>query len=65
MKTEILLSDEFVSFSSKVSQLFQKKKAEEAEFKNTFSEYKLRIKAIEEEVSKLKKDFDDWASTQS
>jgi hypothetical protein len=65
MKTEFLLSEEFVDFSANVKRLHDQKKEFEAEFKKFFTEHKARVKAIDEEALKLQQDFDNWVVSKS
>jgi len=67
MKTEFLLSEEFVDFSANVKRLHDQKKEFEAEFKKFYTEHKARVKGIDDEALKLQQEFDNWvvAQTQS
>lgn len=65
MKTEFLLSEEFVDFSANVKRLHDQKKELEAEFKRVFAEHKSKVKAIDEEALKIQQDFDDWVASKS
>lgn len=65
MKTEFLLSEEFVDFSANVKRLHDQKKELEAEFKRVFAEHKTKVKAIDEEALKIQQDFDDWVASKS
>ena len=65
MKTEFLLSEEFVDFSANVKRLHDQKKDFEAEFKKFFADHKARVKAIDEEALKLQQEFDDWVVSKS
>lgn len=65
MKTEFLLSEEFVNFSANIKNLHDQKKELEAEFKRLFSEHKSKVKSIDDEALKLQQDFDDWVVSKS
>ena len=56
---DVLLSDDFVKFSSKVSELHEKKKKLNADFKKLYEEHKESLKIIDGEATKLQKEFDE------
>jgi CRISPR/Cas system type I-B associated protein Csh2 (Cas7 group RAMP superfamily) len=57
MNPELLLSDKFVEFSSKVATLHEKKKQLNIEFKKSFEAHKAQIKLIEDEAANLAVEF--------
>jgi hypothetical protein len=57
MNAELLLSDRFIEFSSRVAALHEKKKSLNVEFKKLFEAHKVQIKAIEEEAAALASEF--------
>jgi hypothetical protein len=57
MNAELLLSDKFVEFSSKVAALHEKKKSLNIEFKKVYEAHRVQIKAIEEEAATLASEF--------
>jgi hypothetical protein len=65
MKSEFLLSEEFVDFSTNIKRLHDQKKEFEAEFKKFYTDHKARVKAIDEEATKRQQDFDNWVASQS
>lgn len=58
MNAELLLSDKFVEFSTKVAALHEKKKALTLEFKKAFDAHKAQIKTLEEEAAALAAEFE-------
>lgn len=61
---EVLLSDEFATFSGKVTALHEKKKEATAEFKKLYEKHKADMKGLDQEASKLQNDFNKWVSQQ-
>lgn len=59
---EVLLSDEFATFSGKVTALHEKKKEATTEFKKLYEKHKADMKALDDEASGLQNDFNQWAS---
>jgi uncharacterized protein (UPF0335 family) len=55
---DVLLSDDFVQFSSKVAELHEKKKKLNADFKKLYEEHKKSLKTIDGEAAKLQKEFE-------
>lgn len=60
---EILLSEQFVSFSSKIAALHEKKKELVAEFKKVYEEHKSQVKTIDDEAESLQNAFNEWANS--
>jgi len=58
----ILLSDEFVEFSSKITSLHDNKKEANAEFKKLFEKHKADMKKLDDEANNLQNDFNKWVS---
>ena len=56
---DVLLSDDFVQFSYKVSELHEKKKKLNADFKKLYEEHKKSLKTIDGEAVKLQKEFEE------
>lgn len=61
MPANILLSDEFASFSGKVTALHEKKKEATAEFKKLYEQHKADMKALDDEAESLQNEFNKWA----
>ena len=61
METEILLTDEFVAFSQKVTQIHATKKARQAEVKKLYDAFLLEMKGYDEQVAVLKTDWEKFA----
>lgn len=58
MKPELLLTDEFVTFSARIAELHQKKKQLTAEIKSLIQQHQKEIAEITEEVQKLTEEFE-------
>jgi len=61
---ELLLTDEFVSFSQVVASVHEEKKVLEEEFKKHFEEYKNKKKELENKVSTANSKWEEWKNTQ-
>jgi hypothetical protein len=59
-----LLTDEFVSFSSKIKDIHERKKAKKAELKVFYDKIQLDIKALEEEAKDAEDEFQKWKNGQ-
>jgi len=60
MNPELLLSDKFVEFSQKISQLHETKKKLSAEMKKLLEEHKAQVKKIDDEALALSSAFEAW-----
>lgn len=58
MNPELLLSDKFIEFSTKVNALHEKKKNLLLEFKKLYDAHKAQVKSIEEEAAALAAEFE-------
>jgi Skp family chaperone for outer membrane proteins len=61
---ELLLTDEFVSFSKIVASVHEEKKVLEDEFKKHFDEYKAKKKELENKVSAANSKWEEWKNAQ-
>jgi hypothetical protein len=61
---DILLSDEFVSFSKAIALVHEEKKVLEEEFKKHFEDYKNKKKEFEVKVASASAKWEEWKSTQ-
>lgn len=57
-KNDYLLTDEFVAFSQKISQIFEAKKAKKLELKNFYEKIQNEIKTLEEEAKTAEAEFE-------
>jgi predicted nucleic acid-binding Zn-ribbon protein len=57
---EILLSDEFVAFSTKIKEIFANKKAKQEELRKVYDSYKAEFKALDDEAKELQVEFEAW-----
>lgn len=60
---DVLLSDEFVEFSTKIADVHSRKKSKQEELKTIYDKFKLEIKALDDEASELVGEFEAWKST--
>ena len=60
MNTETILSEKFVEFSQKITQLYEAKKVLSSEIKKLVEEHKIKMKNIDEEALLLTADFQNW-----
>lgn len=63
-EAELLLTDEFVSFSQAIAAVHEEKKALEEEFKKHFDIYKNKKKELENKVSVASSKWEEWKSAQ-
>jgi hypothetical protein len=63
-ETELLLTDEFVSFSKEIALVHENKKAVEEEFKKHFEEYKNKKKEFDSKVAAANAKWEEWKKTQ-
>lgn len=63
-ESELLLTDEFVSFSKIVAAVHEEKKILEEEFKKHFDEYKSKKKELENRVTSANTKWEEWKSAQ-
>ena len=63
-EAELLLSDEFVSFSQAIAAVHEEKKTLEEEFKKYFDEYKGKKKDMEAKVASASAKWEDWKKSQ-
>jgi Skp family chaperone for outer membrane proteins len=61
---ELLLTDEFVSFSQVIASVHEEKKVLEEEFKKHFEEYKSRKKELENKVVAANAKWEEWKASQ-
>jgi len=62
VETEVLLTDEFVEFSTKIAAIHAEKKTATEEFRKIYLAYQDKIKVYEEQVAELKKNWEVFAS---
>lgn len=63
-EAELLLTDEFVSFSQAVATVHEEKKILEEDFKKHFEEYKNKKKELESRVALASSKWEEWKSEQ-
>lgn len=63
-ETELLLSDEFVSFSQIIASVHEEKKVIEEEFKKYFEDYKSKKKELENKVAAANTKWEEWKTSQ-
>lgn len=57
---DTLLSDEFVAFSQKVSEIHQEKKKMKQELKEMYEKIQTKIKELDAQAKSLADNFDKW-----
>ena len=65
MNPELLLSDKFVEFSQKISQLHEAKKKASADVKKILEDHKVQMKKIDDEALALSTAFEAWQKDNS
>lgn len=63
-ETELLLSDEFVTFSQIVASVHEEKKILEESFKKHFDDYKAKKKEFETKVAEANSKWESWKKEQ-
>ena len=63
-ESEILLTEEFASFSQAVAAVHEEKKVLEEDFKKHFEEYKSKKKELEQRVSTASSKWEEWKTAQ-
>lgn len=64
-EVELLLSDEFVEFSTKVKEIHEAKKAKQLEFKAVYDKYKADVQVMDDAAKSLQEIFETWKSGQN
>lgn len=59
-KSEYLLTEEFVSFSKRIAEIFEAKKAKKQELKNFYEKIQAELKALEEEAKEAEAEFESF-----
>jgi len=60
-----LLSEEFVSFSQKVSDIYGEKKKIKQELKDYYDKSQAKLKELEQQAQVLQEEFEKWKKTQT
>jgi|688.fasta_scaffold00059_144 hypothetical protein len=60
-----LLSEEFVSFSQKVSDIYGEKKKLKQELKDYYDKSQTKLKELEQQAQVLQEEFEKWKKTQT
>lgn len=60
-----LLSEEFVSFSQKVSDIYGEKKKIKQELKDYYDKSQTKLKELEQQAQVLQEEFEKWKKTQT
>ncbi len=60
-----LLSEEFVTFSQKISEIYAEKKKIKNELKEVYEKFQNKIKDLELQAQALQEEFEKWKKTQS
>lgn len=63
-ETSWLLSDEFVSFSSKIAAIYEEKKTKKQQLKDFYEKVSADVKILDQQALELEKEFQKWKKTQ-
>lgn len=64
-EVELLLSDEFVVFSQKITEIHAEKKAKKAELKALYDKMKTEIDELDENAKTLNAEFEEWKKSKT
>lgn len=59
-KSEYLLTEEFVTFSKRIAEIFEAKKSKKLELKNFYEKIQSDLKALEEEAKEAEVEFENF-----
>lgn len=62
---DALLSDEFVTFSQRVSEIHQEKKKMKQELKEMYEKIQIKIKDLDSQAKSLAENFEKWKNSLS
>lgn len=65
MNAEILMSNEFVSFSSKIKTLKEERDVLKEEFQQQYAEYKEKLASIDKSAEQAEEEFNQWMEKQN
>lgn len=60
---EVLLSEQFVEFSTKVQEIAAAKKKLKADFKEVYDKYQTDCKSLDESAMQAQTQFEEWKKT--
>jgi DNA-binding transcriptional regulator YiaG len=61
---ELLLSDEFATFTATINEIREKKKVEQESFKELYEAYKAKMEAFEKQARTAQKEWEAWKVSQ-
>jgi len=64
MNADVLMSDEFLSFSTKIKELKDERDSLKEEFKKQYAEHKEKLAAIDSAAVQAEEDFNQWMEEQ-
>ena len=64
-EVDLLLSDEFVEFSEKISKIHEEKKAKKAELKALYDKMKAEIETLDDNANALNDEFEAWKESKT
>lgn len=60
----LVLSDEFVTFSAKIKEINEEKKAKKAEFKALYDKFTAEVKDLDDKAKALTEAYNAWEKSQ-
>lgn len=63
-ETNYLLTDEFMAFSIKIKEIYEKKKAKKQELKEFYDKIQVDLKALDSQAKELEDEFQAWKKVQ-
>lgn len=63
--SNLLLTDEFVAFSAKISQIHELKKKKLEEMKEIYDKFQSEILALDKQAKDAQNDFETWTKSKS
>ena len=58
----LLLTEEYIAYTAKIADIFNKKKAKQEEVKKIYDNYKQELEVLNAEAAKAQDDWEDWKS---
>ena len=64
MEDNYLLTDEFISFSTKIKSIYEQKKAKKAELKAFYDKVQNELKELDVQAKSVEDEFNKWKAAQ-
>jgi hypothetical protein len=62
--TNFLLTEEFITFSTKIKSIYENKKIKKAELKSFYDKTQAEIKSFDDQAKSIEEDFNKWKDRQ-